>query len=598
MKSADLSLLDKLPRAKDARWDYVDRSACLEGTRIEELDKIGSWMNNETERRMYLLSGLAGTGKTTIAKSVAGLADDDGVLGASFFCSRDSDDRSKIEFIFSTITFQLSKLNRRFCAEVITVLKEEPDIGHSLPDRQLKELIAGPLQKMGSFPRPVVIVLDALDECKDEKAPEKILLALSRHIHSIPFLKIFVTTRPVSSARFALRDSLLDRLSQVFILHDVDRSRVDGDIRLFINFRLAEIAKRRSGDSLPPIWPSEHLLDKLVQKSSGLFIFAFTICKFVESPGDLQEQLEDIAELRTTAHEGRLGIDGLYEKVIKTAMASFANEKMISLCRFVVGTIVLLFNPLSAIDLAQVLDIKPGLVRGVLTDLHSVIVVPPKDDKIIHAFHASFHDFLTSEHRSSDQIYVHPARQHAAITLGLFKRMMQGLRRNICRIDDFKENKEVEDLAQRRERYIGNSLAYACRYWAEHLSHVSPMKSAEELIHALNEFIRNKLLYWIEVLSLLGDMAIAVTALDKVRKWHLVSSGVIPHYVDIEIVAYSRCYNRNFPFLSSFLMPTDLYLNFSNQLVSVLSIFTTQLSLSHLTAPCYPKPSSMNSNHR
>jgi len=147
-QSAEIALLDKLPRAKGAQWDHVDCSACLAGTRTEELNKFKHWTINETERRVYLLTGLAGTGKTTIAKSVAEFAHGDHILGASFFCSRDSDERSNIRHIFPTVAFQLSQFSPPFRAGVITAIKAKPDIGYSLPDEQLNGLIVEPRRRI------------------------------------------------------------------------------------------------------------------------------------------------------------------------------------------------------------------------------------------------------------------------------------------------------------------------------------------------------------------------------------------------------------------------------------------------------------------
>ena len=655
-------------------------------------------MNSEAERRVYLLTGLAGTGKTTIAKSVAKFAHENGVLAASFFCSRDSDERSNLQLIFPTIAFQLSHFSRQFRGGIVTTIKQSPDIGFAPPDEQLKhliieprrriitslkkelnipdivrddqlgesiikrvevvisavkeflllhhqqpeellgmmknpikdaiflvrklltsmnighdvndkqlqdwviellkrelhvyhtmsheklrafivnprrrivtlfkdklgfgepdaplkdlifeliwkiimiikkklgisdsvghdqfkELIVYPLRRVEWFITPIVIVIDALDECKDENTPEKILLALSQHIPSIPFLKVFATSRPEFSTRFALRDPSLDRLSKLLVLHEVDRTLVDGDIRRFLQVRLVEIAKRRDGHhpGLKFPWPPRSLVDKLVEKASGLFIFAFTICRFVESPGDLQQQLEDIANLRTSDDEGPLAIDKLYQNVVDIAYARFADRKLKYFCRSVVGTIVLLFDPVPLKDLAQVLNVKPALIRGVLRDFHSVLLVPLDDNGVIRTFHASFHDFLTTKDRCSNLIYVHSSRQHDEITRHLLPQMTLGLRKNICRIDSRKLNSEVEDLAERKEKYISIPLGYACRYWADHLSHIPPENNSnDELVQVLSEFIRTKFLYWIEVLSLLGHVKVAATSLDKARRWHSV----------------------------------------------------------------------------
>jgi hypothetical protein len=521
--------LDKLPFAKGARWNHVDRPACLDGTRTEELKKINDWIHTEEDRRIYLLTGLAGIGKTTISLSVALLAEAQGVLGASFFCSRDSDDRSNISFIFPTIASLLSQYSPEFCAQLVTAVKEYPDIGYALPDEQLKRLIVEPLGRMASFQRPLVIIVDALDECKDDKTPEKILLALSRHIHSIPFLKFFVTSRPVFSTRSAFLDPSLDRLSEIFILHEVEKARIDHDLGLFFRARLSDMTQRfnhgKPQDNMP--WPSERLVDQLVVKSSGLFIFAFTICRFAELSGDHRGQLERLARVNTTNDEGRLGIDALYQEIIQTAIRNFPGET-INRCRSILGSVALLFNPLSLKDLCELLELKPSLIREVIKDLHSILVVPSEDDGIIRTFHASLHDFLTDKSRCSLQIQVQPPIHHMEIVLLLFKCMMRNLKRDICNIGCLNENAEVKDLEERKMKYIGGSLSYACQYWAQHLSRVSPMAVGSDLvIGALREFVHEKLLYWIEVLSLFGKLSVVVASLMKARSWHSVRSHKI-----------------------------------------------------------------------
>jgi hypothetical protein len=490
------------------------------------LKRINDWIHAENDRRIYLLTGLAGTGKTTISLSVALLAEAEGILGASFFCSRDSDDRSNISFIFPTIASLLSQYSPQFCAQLATAVKEYPDVGHALPDEQLKRLIIEPLSRIGSFQRPVVIVIDALDECKDEKTPEKILLALSRHIHSIPFFKIFVASRPVFSTLFAFQNPSLDRLSEIFILHEVEKARIDHDLGLFFRARLSDMT-RRFNHGQPQddaAWPSENLLKQLVVKSSGLFIFASTICRFAESSGDHRGQIERLARVNTTNDEGHLEIDALYKEIIRTAIKNFP-DKTITRCRSILGAIVLLFNPLSLKDLAKLLRLKPSLIREVIKDLHSILVVPSQDDGIIRAFHASLHDFLTDKNRCSFRIQVQPSIHHMEIVLLLFKCMMQNLKRDICEIGCLDENAEVKDLEERKMKYIGGSLSYACQYWAEHLSPISPLAvGADLVVGALREFVHSKLLYWIEVLSLLGKLSVVVASLMKARSWHSVRS--------------------------------------------------------------------------
>ena len=92
-----------------------------------------------------------------------------------------------------------------------------------------------------------VIVIDALDECKDEESTSAILSVLGQFVSQIPKAKILVTGRPEPQIREGFRLPLLAQVTDIFILHDVELSRVNSDIRLFFKHRLSELAGRRYG---------------------------------------------------------------------------------------------------------------------------------------------------------------------------------------------------------------------------------------------------------------------------------------------------------------------------------------------------------------
>jgi hypothetical protein len=129
------------------------------------------------------MNGAAGTGKSTIAATVAHgcLNQQPSALGASFFCSRDDKDCSDLRLIFTTIAYQLAHFHPGFSEQISLVQKANPDIGDRYPEQQLRKLIIEPLSCVrNSFP-PCVVVLDALDECKDTAPISIILAALSKH---------------------------------------------------------------------------------------------------------------------------------------------------------------------------------------------------------------------------------------------------------------------------------------------------------------------------------------------------------------------------------------------------------------------------------
>ena len=502
--------MDKLPRAKAARWDYIDIAECLEGTRITVLDEIKERVLIEERRRIQWLNGLAGTGKSTIAKTVAHLLANENQLGASFFCSRDEAERSNVRLVFPTLAFQLSETVLGFATELSKVIDIQPDIGYALPPEQLEKLIIGPFRNIGSHSQPILIVIDALDECKDEKATSTILMALSQYINAIPFLKLLVTSRPEQDARQTFRS--LEPYSNILDLHLVDRTLVDRDIHHFLNFRLTLMARNRSVSDLLPSWPPTGLIDRLVQKAAGSFIFASTICKVVEE-GDLEEELEKVSKA-STDNEGRLGIDDLYRQVVENALKHMGMEDVLK-CRSVLGTIVLLQSPLSITDVGRLLLCKRTAVNKYLKNFHSVLAIPREDPMgAVRVIHTSFHDFLTDSTRCSGRFFVQPSSQHREIISFLLRYMMNNLHTDA---DD------GEIASNSDQQSTDGVLVYACCYWADHLSYTAREGSeTDQFVAALEKFLQVRLSQWTKTLCVWGSFDVIATALQKTRRWYSV----------------------------------------------------------------------------
>ena len=151
---------------------------------------------------VYWLNGLAGTGKTTIAQSVAERMFADGRLGASFFCSRYFEDRGNLHFIFPTLAIQLARRYPKFRSIFVPLVRSDPGIAHESLYNQMNKLIVGPLKQSSIS---AVVVIDALGECKDEEPASAIPSVLGQFVSRIPKVKFFVTGRPEPRIREGFR---------------------------------------------------------------------------------------------------------------------------------------------------------------------------------------------------------------------------------------------------------------------------------------------------------------------------------------------------------------------------------------------------------
>jgi hypothetical protein len=528
----DHHLLQGIHHAPEAGYCYGNREGCLRGTRGGILQQLEHWLEDEQSQRVFWLNGLAGTGKSTIAQTFAEIMFAEGKLGASFFCSREFEDRSNIQTIFPTLALQLAYQYPLFREQLLRVLRADPGIGRQSLCSQLEDTIVGPLRATHIS---TLIIIDALDECKDQEPASAILSVLSRYVDEIPEVKFFITGRPEPRIRSGFRLELLRPITEVLKLHEVKPEVVDRDIKLFFQTQLASLAKHRSDCDFMVDWPTPSDIKILCKKAAGFFIYASTVIKFVASEYDpLAERLSLITSLPgSTVGEGKSGVDQLYIKVLEQAFrnAHADSDQLYSRFRSVVGTVLLIFNPLSVNGLLELLKKShpPSGIPSIMRPLHSVLLVPDNKEDPIRAFHKSFPDFLTDPERCKDKrFFINPSVHHQEILLSCLDLMAKRLRRNICGLDDHDSHDKFKHLPALRRTHIGDALEYACKFWARHLMEIpSNNHNIKEVHEAIDKFFTTQLLYWIEVLGLMGKLDVGPYAINDVGKWYTsVSCGL------------------------------------------------------------------------
>jgi hypothetical protein len=516
--TAELSVLNGCRRAHGAGYKHGDRKGCLSGTRKTVLNKIELWANNANDSPIFWLNGLAGTGKSTIAQTISEQVFADGLLGASFFCSHDFEDRSNLHFIFPTLAFQLAHKYPTFRSVLVPLLQSNPDVVHESLCSQMERLIVEPLQSVNVS---TVIVIDALDECKDEEPSSAILSVLGRFIEKLPRVKFFITGRPEPRIKTGFRLPLLVDATNVFILHDVHSTLINNDIRLFLKHELSELAQRHQLNG----WPSEKDLNILCHRAGGLFVYAVATVKFLSRNTHLPEQrLDVIVNLpESTAPEGKTyfrphtTLDSLYMAVLQMAFSDDEPE-VYSRVRSTIGAIVLLANPLPPSGISELIGLDPKEVILFLTLVHSLLILDEDFSQPVKPFHKSFPDFITDSSRCTDtRFYISPPHLHPELATNCLRVMNEGLEQNLLSLPDYALNSEVKDLQTRIDGHISLALQYACQSWHNHL--VKTTGDITNVISYLHVFLEEKFLAWLEVVSVLGTTVRAVAALEQLMAW-------------------------------------------------------------------------------
>ncbi|KZP30672.1 hypothetical protein FIBSPDRAFT_1037952 [Athelia psychrophila] len=435
---------------------------------------------------VFWLKGSAGTGKSTIAFTLARSFSQMGILGASFFCSRDDATCSNHKLIFPSIAYHLARFHPPFGEMLAEIVRRRPTVIHSDVAYQLQKLIVEPLGRTRDFPSSCVVVIDALDECKDESTISVILAALSRHVEKLAPLKIFLTSRPERNINLGFKISVLQGATRRFILHEIQLSTVEADIKTYI---IAQLEIIRGEYGIDQSWPSSVEVDSLSTLSCGLFIFSATAIKFIQDSnyddpqGQLTRVIANAMLLKEDLSDPRHRLDQLYLQLLKH----------------------------EPVDRFEVQFMRQTLMR-----LHSIILVPESDNAIVRTLHPSFFDFITSPDRCSiPRLLVDTCQQHTLL-LAACLRTMQGLKCNVCELPDPTVlNNEVVDLPLRIAKFIPPELQYACRHWGTYLRHAV---ISEDISILLSRFCSEHMLFWVEACSLLGDLRNQLVLLDTVQR--------------------------------------------------------------------------------
>jgi len=392
-----------------------------------------------------------------------------------------------------------------------------PDISEKQMKDQFEKLILQPCNSIqpGSVGMStLVLVIDALDECENEEDVKCILNLMSR-VQAVKaiHLRIFVTSRPELPIRLGFK-RMLEDIHQDIVLHEIVKDTINHDISAFLSDELANI---RDENSLGTSWPENKAVQELVLMASPLFIFAATICRFLGDPNwDPQEQLDILLKYSTRSQASKL--DQTYLPVLDRLLIGCDDADTATLLeefRTVVGSIVILEEPLAANSLANLLNLSCRKVNRRLDALRSVLDIPPNLDQPIHLLHLSFRDFLLDPKKQGKyKFWVDEAQAHNYLARQCLQLLGRPgvLKRNLCELDSPGTLRSEIDR-NKIQLCLPAEAQYACRYWVHHLV---CSKSNELWDHAYTLF-KSKFLYWLEAMSLIERVLDGLMMIDLLR---------------------------------------------------------------------------------
>jgi hypothetical protein len=327
---------------------------------------------------------------------------EEGRLGGSFFFRRGHASRANAKRLFPTIAYQLALLPE-LKGLISQAVENDPAIVDRSLSNQLQELIIKPCRNT-SLSRPVSIVIDGLDECDGEEIQQEVLRSIGDVIskEQLPIL-FFIASRPESHIRETLADAGLNLFHRAL---NINRSFDDVRKYLLVEFERIH-QEHRTMVGVPFPWPTSEMVEDLVQTSSGYFIYASTVIKFIDDkrfrPVD---RLDIILGIKNTVSGSPFDpLDELYRQILHGVPVDFRPQLLGILC-VLQGRLLL-----SASAIEKLLELKTGDLDLILRSLHSIIHIPDGHSVIrmpdadieigpVFVHHASFLDFLDNPSRS------------------------------------------------------------------------------------------------------------------------------------------------------------------------------------------------------
>ncbi|RGP76554.1 vegetative incompatibility het-e-1 [Fusarium longipes] len=521
-----------------ARYDSADvgdSPRCEKNTRIRIQQTIMEWADEDKGQPFLWVFGPAGTGKSTLIRSIADIFHQRKRLAAGYFFKRGEQGRNDTNRLFSTLAMQIADTIPAFKDILRTCLgdMDKESMGKKELRAQFVKLLKDPLAQLPpptANEVPKIIVLDALDECERPEHLSTILTCMSELCSNSAAslrLRFLLASRQNPQITHAIEPLQKRGVIQELQLHKVFSEETKTDIRHYLQANF-EMIRVRAGIQQHP-WPSHQHVDHLVELATHpepLFIYAATLIRFVYDEHNHQDPKTQLESWIDQSVESKSQLHQLYDPILgqifKLAKDTNFNQRLNFL-----GALVLVAMPLSSSAIASLLSLDTDRINWWLRGFHAVLDIPSDPNKPIWLLHKSFSDFLLSDEDSfNGHFHISSTEIHSLLADGCLNLMTERLKRNICgmrRLDASPEDVHKDVLS----RCIPLELEYACTYWIHHL------QVGGRPHDQIYTFVREHFLHWLEALSFLKRVPDGLKAIQSLNSLLKTFSDTPPDLTDL-----------------------------------------------------------------
>lgn len=474
---------------------------------MDILSKILGWVDAyqaSLSGEVLLLTGLAGSGKSAIAWSIAQSCSDNNTLLSSFFFDREVAGKDDPKALISTIVYDLGKADTNVARRLSAVLESRD--GRCLVSKdasilwQFDEML---LKGCHGFlaTRAFVIIIDALDEGHTNH----LIQPLWSRINQLPKgFRLVVTSQP--------DDHIISMLSEKAHVQteviDMESKSNWMDLRKYVEHRAKLLVEQHKW--LGKGWPGNELLEKFVEKAEGLFLWVSTIFDYLSTIVDPSKMFDMFVSESGTSTSGILAeekMDNTYRQILESC--NWKDPHFIQGYHHFMGTIMAARTPLSAKALHSLHDEVMQLpITTILNPLCCLLSGLGTENRPIRILHQSLRDFITVHaHNFTDgQKYYLEIKEHSEqlplLCLNVMNKQLLHKPPGMMFLSNL-DGKLQAGIPELDGGAISEELSYACKFWIDHLKMISV--ASDGLTHALGRFLSEHSISWMEIAAMQGS---------------------------------------------------------------------------------------------
>ena len=486
--------------------DASNRTECLKRTRLATIQFIDDWASGRVGTQNVLwLHGLAGVGKSTLATTMATHFRNRRCLGAFLFFDRAVTERNNPFAVIRTLAHQIGTFHPSAGKAIADAIDESPGICLSPLRDQFQKLLVDPLSSEGAIISanvPIILVLDALDECGSAMEREVLLEVLTEQsVELPPAIRILITCRSdINSQR---HDAIQSQTNILF--HELKITTEDNaeDISCYLRYRLDSIRRKTWS---PVDWPGEDNIRKLITRASGLFVWASTAIKFIDGYNP-KGRLEIILKGENVSG-AQNALDSLYATALES-LGFWDDVDFVADFTVIVGLVLVARRPLSTTAIEMLLGL-PRRCDYTVLHLGCVLQKP-----IVRLLHPSFAEFLLGRSRCGREVwFFDPSVHNRQLAIHCLDHLAEKLHENMFNLTP------SEDM---RDETFPEGVTYACDFWIDHVCTIGG--NVEAIGDHLCNFLFRHLLHWFEAMSILRRSRDTISMLERLTDWIVVSHG-------------------------------------------------------------------------